>query len=430
MRYLKKKGDYNCIVEGAQYYIFTKKLIWKMNSMHDQIDHTAVKAILNTLRRKIARRTSDDEAVSMLSRFIDELTPQYGFLKYVSVNKKIYSENESIWVAPELSDANQNEVFSALHQLVKKSVFEMKEKADFFFIREFQDAFEDMDVVHKTMTDDIPLDEMQHEYLINRAHTLSLEKNQLIINVIHSLLSVANTNLSENESVQVIEKTFLELLPKYPFFHSVNIVKNAESKGYYTVELSDDFQKIPTFQFADALFNLIYHVGTHLDFNQSTQFQRILLQKLGQRNAELLRKLNVPIDNIIIAKSNISQQDIMERLIDSLIELIGERTSEYFAVAVMMKMIGNVKKSHDLLTKIQISKNKDNFSLQFADDFNSADETDFQKTAKSLIQAVGAHLGKKRGDFIEELKKKLGKEYVSSFERMGLNFHILEMKLN
>ena len=163
MRYLKKKGDYNCIVEGAQYYIFTKKLIWKMNSMHDQIDHTAVKAILNTLRRKIARRTSDDEAVSMLSRFIDELTPQYGFLKYVSVNKKIYSENESIWVAPELSDANQNEVFSALHQLVKKSVFEMKEKADFFFIREFQDAFEDMDVVHKTMTDDIPLE-------IGRAH--------------------------------------------------------------------------------------------------------------------------------------------------------------------------------------------------------------------------------------------------------------------
>ncbi len=398
--------------------------------MHDHVDHTAVKAILNTLRRKIARRTSEDEAVTMLSRFIEELTPQYEFLKYVSVNKTIYSEGEAIWVAPELNNVNQKYVFSALHQLVKKSVFEMKEKADFFFIREFQDAFEDMDVVHKTMTDDIPLDEMQHEYLINRAHTLSLEKNQLIINVIHSLLSVANTTLSERESVQVMEQTFLELLPKYPFFHSINIVKNAESKGYYTVELSDNFQKIPTFQFADALYKLIYQVGTQLDFDQSTQFQSRLLQKLGKRNAELLRKLNVPIDNISIAKSKLSQQDIMQRLIDSLIEIIGERTSAYFAVAVMMKMLDNVKKTHPLLTKIQISKNKNDYSLQFANDFDSADESDFRKTVKSLIQAVGAHLGKKRGDFIDELKKKLGKEYVSSFERMGLNFHMLEMKLN
>ena len=398
--------------------------------MHDHVDHTAVKAILNTLRRKIARRTSEDEAVTMLSRFIEELTPQYEFLKYVSVNKTIYSEGEAIWVAPELNNVNQKYVFSALHQLVKKSVFEMKEKADFFFIREFQDAFEDMDVVHKTMTDDIPLNEMQHEYLINRAHTLSLEKNQLIINVIHSLLSVANTTLSEAESVQVMEQTFLELLPKYPFFHSINIVKNAESKGYYTVELSDNFQKIPTFQFADALYKLIYHVGTQLDFDQSIQFQSRLLQKLGKRNAELLRKLNVPIDNISIAKSKLSQQDIMQRLIDSLIEIIGERTSAYFAVAVMMKMLDNVKKTHPLLTKIQISKNKNDYSLQFANDFDSADESDFRKTVKSLIQAVGAHLGKKRGDFIDELKKKLGKEYVSSFERMGLNFHMLEMKLN
>jgi hypothetical protein len=398
--------------------------------MLDQIDHNAVKAILNTLRRKIARRTSEDEAITMLSRFIDELTPQYEFLKYVSVNKVIYSEAESIWVAPELNDVDEKEVFSALHQLVKKSVVEMKEKADFFFIREFQDAFEDMDIVHKTMTDDIPLNEMQHEYLINRAHALSLEKNQLLINLVHSLLSVANSQLSENESVQVMEKSFLELLPKFPFFHSINIVKNAETKGFYTVELSDNFQKIPTFQFADALYRLIYHVGTHLDFEQSSQFQTTLLQKIGKRDAELLRKLNVPIDHISFSKTNLNHQDLMQKLINSLIEIIGDRTSKYFAVAVMVKMIDNVKQSHPLLEKIGLSKNEDNYSLQFDDDFESSNENELRKTVKALIQAVGAHLGRKRGDFIDELKKKLGKDFVSTLENMGINFHILEMKLN
>jgi hypothetical protein len=280
------------------------------------------------------------------------------------------------------------------------------------------------------MTDDIPLNEMQHEYLINRAHALSLEKNQLLINLVHSLLSVANSQLSENESVQVMEKSFLELLPKFPFFHSINIVKNAETKGFYTVELSDNFQKIPTFQFADALYRLIYHVGTHLDFEQSSQFQTTLLQKIGKRDAELLRKLNVPIDHISFSKTNLNHQDLMQKLINSLIEIIGDRTSKYFAVAVMVKMIDNVKQSHPLLEKIGLSKNEDNYSLQFDDDFESSNENELRKTVKALIQAVGAHLGRKRGDFIDELKKKLGKDFVSTLENMGINFHILEMKLN
>ncbi len=398
--------------------------------MQQEIDHSAVKAILNVLKRKIARRTSEDVAISMLSRFIDELTPQYGFLKYISINESIYSENESIWVAPELNQVSEKQVFSALHELVKRSVSEMKEKADFFFIREFQDAFEDIDKIHRAATDDIPLDEMQHDYLVHRTHTLSLEKNQLLINTIHSLLSIINASLSEKESVELMEQTLLELLPKFRFFHSIDIIKNPESKGYYSVEIMESVQKIPTYLFADSLYQLILKIGTKLHIENPEQFRMNLKQKLGKRNIELLRKLNVPIDNLYISTSTVTKQDIMRRIIDSLITLVGDRTSKYFAVAVIIKLIDHIEKNHTLYEKIQLQKDSETYSLTFLDEVESISDEEFKKSIKSLIEAVGAHLGKKKGDFIEELKRKLGRDYVALIENMGLNFHMLEMKFN
>lgn len=399
-------------------------------SMQNQIDHSAVKAILNVLRRKIARRTSEEKASSMLSRFIQELTPKYEFLQYITINQKVYSETEKIQVSPELNKISEQKVYAALHEMVRKSVQEMKEKADFFFIREFQDAFEDIDEVRKKISEDIPLNEMQHEYLVNRTQALSLEKNHLLINMIHILLSISNTYLPERQSVELINETLTELLPKYPFFHAIDIVKNTETKGYYTVKITEDVQKISMFQFADALYELIILVGTKLNLENPEEFKHRLKRKLGEKNIELLRKMNVSIENLPIVSQKITKKDILKKLIDSLIIIIGERTSEYFAVAVMIKMLDSTKKKYSLLNNVQLQKTGKDYQLSFSDDFKNVNEEEFRKTLKSLIQAVGAHLGRKRKDFIEELKKKLGNEHVSSIENIGLNFHILEMKYN
>ncbi len=398
--------------------------------MQQEIDHNAIKAILNVLRRKIARRTSEDEAASMLSRFINELTPKYDFLRYIKINESVYSETESIYVSEKLNFVDEQQVFSALHDLVRKSVHEMKEKADFFFIREFQDAFEDIEPAHKKVTNTLPLNEMQHEYLINRTQTISLEKNQLLVNLIHALLSIENKILSERESVQLMKQTLRELLPKYHFFHSIDIIKNPDEKGYYTVEINGNVQTIPTYQFADALYNLILAIGTKLKIKNAIEFQQTLKRKLGERNTDLLRKVNVPIDQIYISTSSITKKDIIRQLVKSLIIIIGDRTSHLFAVAVMKKIISNVKTDYELFSKVQIDKNQESIHITFSGAVESIDDVEFRKALKALIESVGAHLGKKRGEFISELKKKLGDKFVTRLESYGLNFHMLEMKFD
>jgi len=398
--------------------------------MQQQIDHSTVKAILSVLQRKIARRTSENEATAMLSRFINELTPKYQFLKYISIDQTIYSETDSIFVAPELSQVNQKELFNALHDLVKKSVREMKEKADFFFIREFQDAFEDLEPVQTSVTDDLSLEEMQHEYLVNRAHTLSVEKNQLLINIVHALLSIANTRLSDKESIRLINDTLVELIPKFPFFHTIDISKNTGTEGYYTVEINGNVQEIPAYQFADSLYQLIMEIGTKIKIQNPEQFSQLLKQNIGVHNTDLLRKLNIPVDNLYFSTSSLSKKDIMQHLIDALIDIVGNRTSQLFAVTVLKKMSSAVEETHPLLRKVSITKNEKSHSVSFESSFESSNDEEFRKSIKALIEAVGSHLGRKKGDFIQELKKKLGKEYVTTIENMGLNFHILEMRFN
>ena len=153
-------------------------------------------------------------------------------------------------------------------------------------------------------------------------------------------------------------------------------------------------------------------------------------QKLGQRNTELLRKLNVPIDNLHISTSSVLKKDIMHSLIEALLNIVGDRTSQLFAVAVMIKMINSIEKNNPIYKSINLKKEDESYSISFEENIESSDDEEFRKSVKALIEAVGKHLGRKKGDFINELKKKLGKEYVESIEQMGLNFHILEMRFD
>jgi hypothetical protein len=227
-----------------------------------------------------------------------------------------------------------------------------------------------------------------------------------------------------------MENTLLDLLPKFPFVHAIHIEKDSSSEGYYAVEITESIQRIPTYQFSDALYQLIIKIGTTLNLDNSERYRQNLIQKLGKRNTELLRKVNVPIDNLYISSSKLSKQDIIHHLIDSLITIVGSRTSEHFAVSVMIKMIDMVKQKESLFQLLELEKKKKDYTLTFSSDFEMVTDDELRRSIKALIQVVGSHLGKKKGDFIHELKQKLGKDYVLSIEKLGLNFHMLEIRFS
>lgn len=396
--------------------------------MQQTINRSSIKKILEILKVKIARRTSDNDALTMLSRFIEELGQDYEFLKNVKINNKIYSESESIHISSNLNEIDVKLFSEFLYELVRKSVREMKEKADFFFIREFQDAIKDINKVQTLIIDKIPLNEMQHEYLIQRTHTLAVIKNQLLIDMIYSLLSIANNYYPDEKSVNIVEESLFKLIPKYPFLRSVTIVKRPEERGYYTVEIRGSVEQIPIYQFTDALFQLIIITWKNLHINDVDQYILLLKRTLGERNVDTFQKLGISLNNIPLLTTELSKKKIMHQLIDCLIQIIGYWTSKKFSVTVLSTMMKKINIGEKYIKKIHIKNNNMMYNIIIDDDFESIDSDTFRQIIRSLIENIGIHLGHKRKNFIEELKRELGEEYADEIENYGINFHILEMK--
>ena len=132
----------------------------------------------------------------------------------------------------------------------------------------------------------------------------------------------------------------------------------------------------------------------------------------------------------MITMIKFTKKDILTLLIDALIEIIGERTSKLFSVAVMTKILGNMAKTDNAFSEVTLEKYQNDYKLIISDDVESFNDPLYRKSMKSLIDSVGSHLGQKKGEFISTLKKKLGNEYVSAIEKYGLNFHMLEMKFD
>ena len=96
----------------------------------------------------------------------------------------------------------------------------------------------------------------------------------------------------------------------------------------------------------------------------------------------------------------------------------------------MIKIIDGVREESEVFTQVQLEKIESSYSISIKENVESANDEEFRRAIKAMIEAVGAHLGRKKGEFISALKQKLGSDYVATIENYGLNFHILEMKFD
>jgi hypothetical protein len=398
--------------------------------MKEQIDPNTIRNILRVLNRKIARRSSDDYAVSLLSDNMKKLREKYDFLKYISINQSLYTEEETILIAPELTSIDEDILFSAINDLMKLCVADMKEKADFFFIREFQEAFEEVDPVHHTVEVDESLNQMQHDYIIRRTQSLDIQKDAIFADLIKSLLHTVNKKIPEKESVDLLRTSLVKLNTKYKFLSKIYITSDPTKKGYYIVDIRSDIREIPTYEIAEALESIIQDTGDALHIQESSLFLNTLRNHLGPSNVASLRNLRVNIDSLHFRLTTLNNEDALRKIIDALIEVIGNRTSKMFSLAVMKKIIFAIQQNNNLLDGMNLTSESGFYEITWQQHFESLSDEDCKKIIKQLVQAVGSHLGAKRSGFIQDLKKALGKEYVECIEKLGFNFHMMEIKFD
>jgi len=396
--------------------------------MNDQVDPGTIRNIFKVLNRKIARRSSDDYAVSLLSNSMKKLREKYDFLKYISINQSLYTEDETILISPELASIDGDLIFQAINDLMKLCVADMKEKADFFFIREFQEAFEEVDPIHHTVDVDQSLNQMQHDYIIKRTQSLDIQKDDLFAEFLKSLVYTVNKYISEKESVELVKNILVKLNERFSFLSKIYITSDPSQKGYYIVDIRYEIREIPTYELSEALESILQHVGDALQIKDSSMFLAAFQNKLGKTSVSSLRNLRVNIDSLHFKSITIRNKEVLRKVIESLIQLISDRTSNMFGLAVMTKIIEDVQMNHDAIKGLEIQSEAGFYEINLEQSIDLIEEIEFKKIIKNLIEAVGKHLGTKRSGFIQDLKKTIGKNHVEYLEQIGFNFHMLEIK--
>jgi len=386
--------------------------------------------LLQTLVSKIGRRTHESYAVVAIDTILKVLEPKYDFLKYVTVNDTLYSEGiKAVSVMPEINSVEFDEFYKAVHELVLMTVKYLERNADFFFIRELQDALNDIGL--GAIVEKLNLSCRQLEYIVDRTQTLRIDNSELVEHVLKALTFLLNRTLSGVQAIKTVADSIKNLEGEYKFLNYIEISDTPDSEGFYIIRALPDINNVSSAGIAEALQKIIEGVSISTEWEGEESFIDAFKGELGEKQLSKIEKLGVNLSHIQTRLSRMKHKEITKKTLDALVKLVDGRTHENFAVATLDDIIKKLEETYDVLKYIKIDKSRyaeGANAISIIPEVNNVKPYDLSKALREVIKMTGTHLGNKTTSFIEDFKKQIGKEYIQEIEKIGVSLHFLELK--
>jgi len=386
--------------------------------------------LLQTLVSKIGRRTHESYAVVTIDTILKTLEPKYDFLKYVTVNDTIHSEGaKAVSVMPEINSVGSDEFYKAVHELVLMTVKYLERNADFFFIREFQYALNDIGL--GTIGENLDLNRRQSEYIAGKTQTLQIDNSGLVEHVLKALTFLLNRTLSEEQAIKTVADSIKNFEGKYKFLNYIEMSDTPDSKGFYIIRALPDINNVFSAGIAEALQKIIREVSISIEWEGEESFIDAFKSELGEKQLSEIEKIGVNLSHIQTTLSRMKHEEITKKALDALVKIVGERTHESFAVVTIDNIIKKLEETYDALKYIKIDKSRcaeGANAISIMPEVNNVEPYELAKALRDIIKMTGTHLGNKTTSFIEDFKKQFGEEYIQEIEKIGVNLHFLELK--
>ncbi len=392
-----------------------------------------IETVLETLIKKIGRRTSEAFAVVTIDSVIKGLYKKYSFLKYINIKDTSYSEGlKAISINLKIDTINSNTFQLALKDIIETTIGKINEKADYFFIKEFQEEFSS--ILNFDLDDlDINLNLIQFQYIVDRKHEHEVIKNSEIIeNILIALIVIINQKLSETLAIKTMASTVKKLKENYELFNHIEISETRDSKGYYSINALSSINNIDYIQISQAIEKLIEEVGIILECENDELFIKNLKEELGNKHLNAMKKIGINLDHVQNRLFKCGHEILIKKVISVLVDMIGRETSKSFAVSALDKIIKNLNQKYEILNYIKIDEtnyDKGSEAFYIEPEINSVESFKIGKAIREIIKTIYNSLGTKTYNFIEEFKTNLGERYLAEIEKIGVNLHFLELKL-
>jgi hypothetical protein len=392
-----------------------------------------IEHILQTLIDKIGRRTSVSFAVVLIDTVIKELKSKYDFLKYIKIKNTLYSEGiNAVTVMSEIDYVESREFFIGIKNLINKIIRGLERNADFFFIREFRDSLDNVIDLYLEEKG-VNLDRMQFSYIDNRKEELKIKNSRVIEHVIWALALMVNQKFPEKQTIKIMISLINKYRTKYEFFKYLEITDKPDLRGFYTITALPEINNLRLSIVGEAIQDLIENVGKSLKWKDKESFLYRFENIIGEEDLNTIKRMGVKFNSLEITSNQIENQTLTQKSLEVLVDIIGEKTSKNFALDTMDKIIKRLEEKHDVLKFIKIEKPQQiggTDTIIINPDINLVKSHSVGKAIKDIVKMIYLNLDEKDAEFLDMFKEKLGDEYLSEIENIGVNLYLLEMKFN
>ncbi|MCK5260858.1 MAG: hypothetical protein KAJ44_01605 [Thermoplasmatales archaeon] len=394
----------------------------------DIIEH-----MLQVLISKIGRRTSEGFAVVTIDAILKELESKYSFLKYIKIKNMLYYDGiDAVSVMSDINSVESTKFYRAIEDIIKMTVRNLDRNAGFFFINEFQKAIDDnVDLVLKENNIDLGL--MKRHNIMDEI--LNIENSEVVKHVIMALTRSLNRTVPEAQSIKTVIALVKKLEGKYDFLKYIEMTNTPDLDALYSIRVLPSINPYinnvsPTYM-GEALQKLIEEVGKSIEYETDQSFIEDFKNELEDEYLLKIKEVGVKLDLIRNLLLRPGHELLVKKTLEALIDIVGKRTSEGFAVVTIDTVIEKLEKRHDVLKFIKIDKSRymDGFdAISIMPDINSVESYKLGKAIQDIIKVTQENLKDKARSVIEDFKNKLGDIYLSKIEEMGINLFLLEMR--
>ena len=389
-----------------------------------------IRHVLQTLVSKIGRRTSEGFATVILDTVLNELRSRYDFLRYVEIKNTFYSEGiDAVSVSSEIDLVDTAKFYNAVGDIIEMTVKCVKEKADFFFIKEVQEALNDIYNLN-LKEQNIDLNRMQFQFIVDKKQEVKMKNSEMVEIVISALNNIINQKFPGAQKTKTMINSIRKLGKKYDFLKHVEISDEPTSGGFYLIQALSGINNAHPIDVVEAIQKIISDIGESLDWKDGESFIESLKREIGEKHLAL-EEMGVNLEHIKFVLMRQGHEVLVKKTLEALIDTVSKNTSEGFAVVAIDTAIGKLEEKHNILRYIKIDKSRyaeGANAISIMPEINNVESYKLGKAIREVIRMVGKELGSKTSLYIEDFKKRIGTKYLYEIERIGVNLHFLELK--
>lgn len=129
----------------------------------------------------------------------------------------------------------------------------------------------------------------------------------------------------------------------------------------------------------------------------------------------------------------VENSEIVRHVLQTLVDISGRKTTQVQAVSTLSESIKQLKQKYNFLRHVEVkdirySELEDPITIM--SDIDTIKSNDIGKALHDIIKMVNTNLGKEAGHFfIRELRNKLGDDYNSTMEDMGVDLGLMQLEV-